>query len=115
MSISLHCLYTHIVLSLILLKFILNLLLDFNQYPIYYIMSNNRTLYQIASEIRKDWKNVNFAAKPYLDAMAQLESVSQNYGWDSGKSIVLYFLGNANAWRGEKAKEIKAELKAMCK
>jgi len=75
----------------------------------------HRTLSQIASEVRKDWQNVNFAAKPYLDAMAQLDSVSQNYGWDSGKSIVLYFLGNASSWRGDKAKAIKAELKAMCK
>jgi hypothetical protein len=81
---------------------------------IYYIMTT-RTLSQIASEVRKDWKNINFAAKPYLDAMAQMDSVNQDYGWDSGKSIVLYFLGNASSWRGEKAKEIKAELKAMCK
>ena len=75
----------------------------------------HRTLSSIASEVRKDWKNVNYAAKPYLDAMAQMDSVSQNYGWDSGKSIVLYFLSNASSWKGEKAKEIKAELKAMCK
>jgi hypothetical protein len=47
--------------------------------------------------------------------MAQMDSVNQDYGWDSGKSIVLYFLGNASSWRGEKAKQIKAELKAMCK
>jgi hypothetical protein len=75
-----------------------------------------RTLSQIASEVRKDWKNVNYAAKPYLDAMGCLDSITEDmYGCDSAKSIVLYFLGNASSWRGEKAKEIKAELKAMCK
>jgi hypothetical protein len=45
--------------------------------------------------------------------MACLESVNDNYGWDSGKSIVLYFLGNASSWRGEVAREIKKELKSM--
>ena len=74
-----------------------------------------RPLYEIANEIRKDWKNVYFGAKPYLDAMACLNSINDNYGWDSAKSIVLYFLGNASTWRGETAKRIKAELKAMTK
>ena len=75
-----------------------------------------RSLSEIAAEIRKDWgSKVNFGAKPYLDAMASLNSINDNYGWDSGKSIVLYFLGNAATWRGETAKRIKAELKAMAK
>jgi len=74
-----------------------------------------RPIYEIATEIRKDWKNVNFAAKPYLDAMSTLNSISDNYIMDSGKSIVLYFLSNASSWRGEVAKAIKAELKAMVK
>ena len=73
-----------------------------------------RPLYDIAADIRKDWgAKVNFAAKPYLDAMASLNSIEDNYGWDSGKSIVLYFLSNASSWRGETAKAIKKELKSM--
>lgn len=73
-----------------------------------------RPLYEIAADIRKDWgAKVNFAAKPYLDAMASLNSIEDNYGWDSGKTIVLYFLGNASSWRGETAKTIKKELKSM--
>lgn len=73
-----------------------------------------RPLYEIAADIRKDWgAKVNFAAKPYLDAMASLNSIEDNYGWDSGKTIVLYFLGNASTWRGETAKAIKKELKSM--
>jgi hypothetical protein len=74
-----------------------------------------RPLYVIASEVKRDWQKVNFAAKPYLDAMSSLNGINDQYGYDSAKSIVLYFLGNASSWRGEKAKEIKAELKAMCK
>jgi hypothetical protein len=74
----------------------------------------NRPLYEIARDIRKDWgSKVYFGAKPYLDAMATLDSIEDSYGWDSAKSIVLYFLGNASTWRGETAKAIKKELKAM--
>ena len=72
-----------------------------------------RPLYQIATEIRRDWKKVYFGAVPYLDAMQSLDSIEDNYIMDSGKSIVLYFLSNASTWRGETAKRIKAELKAM--
>ena len=74
-----------------------------------------RTLSEIASEIRRDWKNVYFGAKPYLDAMSTLGTVNDMYGCDDAKSIVLYFLSNASGWRGETAKRIKAELKAMVK
>lgn len=75
-----------------------------------------RSLSTIAAEIHKDWgSKVNYAAKPYLDAMSCIDSVNDNYGLDSGKMIVAYFLSNASTWRGEKAKEIKKELKAMIK
>jgi hypothetical protein len=75
----------------------------------------DRTLFTIAAEIRKDWKNVYFGAVPYLDAMATMAAVSDTYGCDPGEEIVTYFLSNANAWRGETARRIKAELKGMCK
>ena len=74
-----------------------------------------RPLYEIASEIRRTWPKVNFAAKPYLAAMATLTSVKDNYGFDSGDSIVRYFLSNATTWRGEDAKRIKAELNGLLK
>lgn len=77
--------------------------------------TNVRSLRVIASEIRNDWKKVSPYAVPYLDAMATLDSINDNYYFDSGKSIVMYFLGNASTWRGEKAREIKKELKAMLK
>jgi hypothetical protein len=74
-----------------------------------------RPLYQIAVEISKDWAKVNYAAEPYLQAMYSLHSINDNYYLDSGKSVVAYFLSNASSWRGEVAKRIKAELKAMLK
>lgn len=72
-----------------------------------------RPLSVIANEIKKDWKNVYFGAIPYLIAMEYLNSINDNYGMDSAKNIVLYFLSNASTWRGEKAKAIKAELKKL--
>ena len=76
--------------------------------------TNTRPLYTIAREIKKDWgTKVNYGAVPYLDAMSSLDKITDNYGMDSAKSIVLYFLSNATTWRGDKAKEIKAELKKL--
>lgn len=72
-----------------------------------------RKLSEIAVEIRSDWKKVYFGAVPYLEAMETLETINDNYYEDSGKSVVLYFLSNATTWRGETARRIKAELKAM--
>jgi len=78
-------------------------------------LTRKRSLSEIAREIRSDWKNVNFGAVPYLQAMGTLNSVNDMYGADDAKSIVLYFLSNASTWRGEVAKRVKAELKAMVK
>ncbi len=77
-----------------------------------------RPLHEIAKEIRKDWPvawNENHPAGAYLIPMSTLDRVTDNYIMDSGKSIVIYFLSNATGWRGETAKRIKAELKAMIK
>ena len=56
-----------------------------------------------------------FGAVPYVNAMQSLETIDDEYGADSAKSIVLYFLSNANTWRGEVARRVKAELKEMVK
>ena len=74
-----------------------------------------RPLYEIANDIKRDWQNVNFGAVPYLRAMESLDKITDNFMFDSGKSIVLYFLSNATGWRGETAKRIKKELKDMVK
>lgn len=74
-----------------------------------------RTLRQIAIEISADWQKVNYGAKPYLEAMMQLNSVTDSYGYDSGKTVVLYFLSNASTYRGETAKQLKNELKTLLK
>ena len=72
-----------------------------------------RSLSEIAVEITLNWTEPYFGAVPYLEAMLTLGSIDDNYFEDSGSSVVAYFLGNARTWRGEVAKRIKAELKAM--
>jgi hypothetical protein len=74
-----------------------------------------RKINEIATEIKKDWTNVNYAAKPYLQAMLGLENKEDKYFLDTGKSIVLYFLSNASGYRGHKARELKKELKQLIK
>jgi hypothetical protein len=74
-----------------------------------------RPLYEIAKEIRTDWTKPYFGAVPYLSAMGTLDSIEDNYYMDSGKSIVIYFLSNATTWRGDVARRVKKELKAMIK
>ncbi len=76
-------------------------------------MKEVRALYEIAEEIRGDWKKVHYAAKPYLDAMGGLLNIDDAYGLDPATDIVARFLCNAGAWRGEVAREVKKELKAM--
>jgi len=80
-----------------------------------------RPLYVIADEIFRDWRpdpvtrkgGVNYAALPYLRAMQSLTDGFHTYGADSAVSVVLYFLSNAQSWRGETARRVKAELKSI--
>ncbi len=79
-------------------------------------MTEQRSISTIAHEIQRDWgANVHYAARPYLTAMKGLDNIRDNYGADSGKSMVLYFLSNASTWRGDTARRIKKELRDMMK
>ena len=74
---------------------------------------SHRPISTIARDIRRDWPRVNYAAKPYLNAMACLDAPEDKYGLDDARSILRYFLANAASWRGDTARAIKAEIKAM--
>ena len=75
--------------------------------------TTTRPLFEIAREISDDWKNIYFGAEPYIEAMFTLNSIDDNYIFDTAKSVVIYFLSNATTWRGETARRVKAELKKM--
>jgi hypothetical protein len=78
-----------------------------------------RPLHEIAREIKRLFVDLpyktTYAAQPYLNAMATLTSPSASYGYDDGRSIVLYFLSNVASWRGDDARRLKAELKVALK
>ncbi len=77
--------------------------------------SNHRPIYEIASEAIHNWPKPYFGAVPYLEAMYSLDRITDDYGADTARSVVLYFLSNATTWRGETARRIKAELNAILK
>lgn len=72
-----------------------------------------RLIHEIAEEIQSDWKKPYFGAVPYLQALHSLTTIDDMYGLDSAKSIIIYFLANANTWRGETARRVKKDLKKM--
>lgn len=74
-----------------------------------------RPIYEIAADIERNWAKVNYAARPYLDAMHSINSINDMFYADTAKSVVLYFLSNARSFTGENAKRIKSELKGMAK
>lgn len=74
-----------------------------------------RSLSTIAREIATSWRNPYFGAIPYIQAMRTLTSVNDHYGLDDARSIVNYFLANAQTWKGDDARRIKTELKNLLK
>lgn len=72
-----------------------------------------RPLSVIAHDIYKAWPKVNFAAKPYLEAIISLNKITDTYYADDARTVVLYFLANTSSFRGEQAKVLKAELRAI--
>lgn len=74
-----------------------------------------RSISSIAYDIKRAWTNPYFGAKPYLEAMTQLGNIDDKFIDDDARSIVMYFLANASTFRGNDARVLKAELKAMLK
>jgi hypothetical protein len=78
-------------------------------------MDLNELAIIIYDDHRKQKRQVNFAAKPYLEAMSTLKTINDNYIMDSGSSIVAYLLGNLTSWKGEMARAVKKELNRRLK
>jgi hypothetical protein len=79
------------------------------------VEAQKRHLSKIAEDIDEDWPSPNYAAVPYLDAMRELRMITDAYFEDSAEMVVRYFLNNAKNWKGDTARRVKAELKAMLK
>lgn len=77
-----------------------------------------RTFAEIAQEIKSVWgAKINAYAQPYLQALLEINSTDKHamYYYDSAQSVVMYFLANANTFRGDDARRLKNELKDMLK
>ena len=72
-----------------------------------------RKINVIAREINEDWPKPYFGAVPYINAMRTLIDIEDYYYEDPAREIIVYFLGNAQTWRGEVARRIKKELKEL--
>jgi hypothetical protein len=74
---------------------------------------NLTPLYKLSDTIQRECRDKAWFAyaKPYVQAMGSLDSVKDYYYSDSGVSICLYALSNLTYWRGEVARQVKAEIK----
>jgi hypothetical protein len=54
-------------------------------------------------------------ARPYISAMLDIRKVTDMYGIDPADDIVRRFLSNAQPWRGDDARRLKAELNEALK
>jgi hypothetical protein len=73
----------------------------------------HRPLFEIAAEVRADWKARRGAAQPYMDAMSELRLETERSGIETGSDMIQGFLNDAQTWRGEVARRVKLELKAI--
>ena len=75
-----------------------------------------RSIAAITGDIYDEWGvNVSKACRPYLTAMYNLDTINDKYFADDARTILLYFLSNASSFRGDRARELKAELKRILK
>lgn len=75
----------------------------------------NRSIGQIAAEIKKDWLRVPKCVECYLNAMFALTDKQSKFGLDAASDIVNRFLANAQTWKGATARRLKSELKNTIK
>jgi hypothetical protein len=79
----------------------------------------HRSPRQIALDIHDDYasrgKPIPEYAAAYVIPMSTLYSWDSSYFHDDAVSIARYAMSNLNGWRGEKAREIKAEVKGILK
>lgn len=79
---------------------------------------SNRSLSVIAREIITDYPqagNESHPAGAYVVPMLSLDKITDAYYYDSAETVVRYALSNLASWRGETARRVKAELKAILK
>ncbi|MGA9794958.1 MAG: hypothetical protein WBQ17_05410 [Rhizomicrobium sp.] len=69
----------------------------------------------IAAEIRADWKNMDGAAEAYLQNFENCTHLSTRSVMGTAFDAVIGFSHSCQTWKGETARRVKAELRAMLK
>jgi len=76
----------------------------------------HRPLNTIAAEIKSDWRTrLNGAAVPYIEGLSELRDPRDQWFRETGADAIRGFLNNAQSWRGDVARRVKAELRAILK
>lgn len=78
---------------------------------------NAETWASLARVIVADWgpQKMYFGAVPYVQALASIHHFSVNYafyGAETVHSVAMYFLSNAQSWRGPVAQVVKGIIKS---
>jgi hypothetical protein len=76
---------------------------------------SHRPLHEVAAEIEQDWTALHGAAQPYINAMKESYLATSRHRLERGSDMIQGFLMNAQTWRGETARRVKTELKAILK
>ena len=76
-----------------------------------------RTIKDIVADITATWgedkvRTTGYAAKPYLDALAEVETADEMYGEEKAEHLVRYALSNLTQFKGADARRLKEELRA---
>lgn len=79
------------------------------------VNAGQRTIKAIVADISSEWgekvHTVGYAAKPYLDALSNVETTGETYGAENGEHLLRYLLSNLTQFKGQRARELKEELR----
>lgn len=75
-----------------------------------------RPIREIVADISSEWgekvRTVGYAAKPYLEALETVSTADDTYGEEKAEHLVRYLLSNLTQFKGERARQLKEELRA---
>ena len=75
----------------------------------------SRPMREIAEEIRFDWPNIGVEAEEWLCWLHAVDRVEPEWRGGDARWAIRNFLREAGGWRGERARQIKRELRQLLK
>ncbi|MCP5496207.1 MAG: hypothetical protein H7A23_16805 [Leptospiraceae bacterium] len=83
-----------------------------------FVQKGERPLNVIAFDFLQcaSFDNINIPEmEPYLNAMLSMTDIEENYGYDRGSVIVIYFLESIKKWKTKNVKPLRNELRMKLK